>query len=169
MTEFWTANAARLVRYAGGKIDEAADRDAEDIVQDVFLTLCDRADVTEPIDNLSAYVYQAIRNRIIDYLRKRRPTVSLDQAPYEESGPSLAELVADERFDTAEAFEKKEIQMRIFEAIGRLDDRQRAVIMETEFEGRTFRELSEIWDVPIGTLLAQKSRAIQRIRKEMQD
>jgi len=37
----------------------------------------------------------------------------------------------------------------------------------TEFDGRSFRELSEEWQVPIGTLLARKSRALQKIRNKL--
>ena len=169
LTDFWADNSTRLVHYVSGRLEEAADRDAEDIVQDVFLNLCDRADVTAPIENLSAYVYQAARNRIIDYLRKKQPMVSIDQGLYDDTGPSLAELIADERFDTAESYERLDMQKRMFAAIGRLEDRQRDIIMETEFEGRTFKELSEAWGVPLGTLLAQKSRAIQKIKKEMKE
>jgi len=35
---------------------------------------------------------------------------------------------------------------------------------QTEFSGRSYRELSERWKVPIGKLLARKSRALKKIR-----
>ena len=45
---------------------------------------------------------------------------------------------------------------------------QKAIVIETEFEGRSFRELADEWNIPIGTLLARKSRALQKIRKELE-
>ena len=35
--------------------------------------------------------------------------------------------------------------------------------------GRTFRELSEEWGVPLGTLLARKSRAIAKVREALRE
>ena len=61
-----------MIAYVRRLIDDAAERDSEDIVQDVFLNIFDRADITMPIENAAAYVYQALRNKVIDYLRKRR-------------------------------------------------------------------------------------------------
>jgi len=37
-------------------------------------------------------------------------------------------------------------------------------VIATEFDGRSFRELSEAWEIPIGTLLARKSRALRKVK-----
>jgi len=49
----------------------------------------------------------------------------------------------------------------------RLNINERAVVIATEIEGFTFKELSEMWDVPLGTLLAQKSRALAKLRESL--
>lgn len=67
-----------MVNYVRGKAAEIAEQDAEDIVQDVVFNMVDRADITSPIENLIAYAYQALRNRIIDSFRTRKKKVSLD-------------------------------------------------------------------------------------------
>jgi RNA polymerase sigma-70 factor (ECF subfamily) len=136
-------------------IDDAADRDAEDIVQDVMLGLFDKADITLPIENLSAYIYRALRNRVTDMFRRKRDLAS------------LAELVHESVEDAADALENKELKESVVRAIDNLNDEQRAVVIATEFEDRSFRELSEEWEIPIGTLLARKSRALQKIKSEL--
>jgi DNA-directed RNA polymerase specialized sigma24 family protein len=55
----------------------------------------------------------------------------------------------------------------IFEAMDELGAEEKAVILETEFEGKSFHRLAEEWDVPLGTLLARKSRALEKIRKRL--
>ena len=70
--------SGRLVRYVRRLIDDTAEKDGEDIVQDVALSLLARTDVLVPIESLSAYVYQSLRNRVIDSLRSRRPFVPYD-------------------------------------------------------------------------------------------
>jgi RNA polymerase sigma factor (sigma-70 family) len=165
---FFAKEHERLIRYVRRSIDDAADRDGEDIVQDVILNLFTRADLTIPIENLSSYVYQSLRNRIIDYLRKRRDTVSLEEEAFEDRDLTLSDILADPRYDRMNDDVRLEIRQRLLEALGRVRDEQRAIIIATEFEGRTFQELAEEWDVPLGTLLARKSRAIRKIREELE-
>lgn len=154
-SEFFRQEYFRLVRYVRRLIDDTADRDAEDIVQDVMLSIFDKADVTIPIENLAAYVYRSLRNKVIDVFRKRQPILS------------LSDVIQDTRTDTEREMEKKELMDFVFRAIDSLTDDQRAILIATEFEGRSFRELSERWRIPVGTLLARKSRALQRIRKKL--
>ena len=168
IAEFLYTERERLVGYVRRLIDDTAYRDGEDIVQDVILNIYDRADITIPIENLSAYIYQALRNRVIDYMRKRRDVVSLD-AGDDEDTVSLKDIISDPRYNAFDELKRKELRRRIFDAIESLNDKQKAVVIETEFANKTFKELSEEWGVPIGTLLARKSRALSKIRETLYD
>jgi len=154
-TDFFRRERMKLLRYVRSLIEDAGDRDAEDIVQDVMLSIFDRADVSLPIENLTAYVYQSLRNKVIDIFRKKRDVVSLD------------EVISEAGCDAVRDLEKKELIEQIFDAMDSLPPEQRAVLIATEFEDRSYRELSEEWTVPIGTLLARKSRALNKIKKEL--
>ena len=154
-SDFFQREYFRLVRYVRRLIDDAADRDAEDIVQDVMLSIFDKADVTIPIENLAAYVYRSLRNRVIDIFRKKEDVLS------------LSDVISETRYDIQQEVERKELMDFVFRAIDSLSDEQRAILLATEFEGWSFRELSEEWEIPIGTLLARKSRALQHIRKKL--
>ena len=46
--------------------------DELDLLQDTFDSLIEKVDVLKPIDNLTAYVYSSLRNKIIDLFRKRK-------------------------------------------------------------------------------------------------
>jgi RNA polymerase sigma factor (sigma-70 family) len=166
---FFAAERERLVRYVRRFIEDTAERDGEDIVQDVMINIFARADVTIPIDNLAAYVYQSLRNRIVDYIRKRKDMVSLDESPVDGQDLHLSDIIGDPRYDWTSEEERLEIRERLFAALEELSDEQREVIIATEFEGWTFRELSEEWGVPLGTLLARKSRALNKIRDAFSD
>ena len=168
--EFFRSEYGRLVGYVRKMIDDTAARDGEDIVQEVIVNAFNLADVNAPIENISAYLYQSLRNRVVDYLRKRKTgTVSLEEAVLEVSNLRLADLLYDTRENPIVEFEKREMLHFLFEAIEALNEDQKAVLIETEFEGRTFKELAEAWKVPVGTLLARKSRAVANIRKIFQD
>lgn len=163
-TDFFSRERKRLVGYVRSLIDDAADREGEDIVQDVALSLFDGADVAAPIENFSAYVYQALRNRVVDKLRSRREHDSLDAPLPGDTGLVLTDILSDLKYNAATDAERKEIGRDIEAAVEELDDSSREIFLATELNGLTFRELSEDWDIPIGTLLARKSRAMKKLR-----
>lgn len=155
LTDFISDKREALVGYVRRRLDDAAHQDAEDIVQDVIVGLFDRADPTIPIQNLAAFVYQALRNRLIDRFRRRRETLPLLENVLDSGDDPLLEL---ERQETLEA---------VFAVMDELAADEKAVILATEIEGRTFKELAGEWEVPLGTLLARKSRALEKIRKRL--
>jgi RNA polymerase sigma factor (sigma-70 family) len=80
----------------------------------------------------------------------------------------LDTLIANNEEPFAE--EERILQMhRLTEAIGKLEPRQRAILIATELKGESFRELSEAWGEPIGTLLSRKSRAVKALRQLMDE
>jgi RNA polymerase sigma factor (sigma-70 family) len=146
----------RLVGYVRGWIADTAEREAEDVVQDVLERLFEASDMGAPITDISAYLYRSLRNRVIDLYRRRRGTTT-----------ELADDISDTRFEASEEIGRAESQEEMFAAIDALPEPQREVLVATELEGRTFRELAEEWDVPIGTLLARKHRAMQAVRRTL--
>jgi RNA polymerase sigma factor (sigma-70 family) len=162
-SEFFRTNYGSLVGYVRNLIRDGADIAGEDIVQDVMVNLYNKADITQPIQNFTAYVYSALRNRIIDIMRTRKKNISLDAEGSPEHQMSLAEFLHDAKTDISATIEKKELRHALYKAIDGLSDSERAIVAATEFDDRTFKELSEEWEIPIGTLLARKSRALKHI------
>jgi RNA polymerase sigma factor (sigma-70 family) len=146
---------SRLVGYVRAWIADTADRDAEDVVQDVIERLFEKADVTEPVADLSAYLYRSLRNKVIDLYRKPKRAAE------------LPEELSDVRFEASGEMDREEAREVLFEAIDDLPPAQREVLVATELEGRSFRELAEEWETPIGTLLARKHRAIRALRETL--
>jgi RNA polymerase sigma factor (sigma-70 family) len=167
IAEFFKTEYGKMRRFVSGLIDDEADRDVEDVIQDVMLNIFNMADVTRPIQNLSAYIYGALRNRVIDYLRKRRSDISIDAPAGVGEGVSLADVLSDARYDIAADFEKNEIRNGVLDAIDSLGEEERTILIMTEFEKRSFREVSDATGIPIGTLLSRKSRAITKIRRKL--
>lgn len=87
-------------------IDDAAERDGEDIIQDVMLGIFERSDVTDPIGDPSAYTYRLLYNRVVDGYRKKRRTVSLDTPAGAREG-TLSDILADAGADVHDEVEKK--------------------------------------------------------------
>jgi RNA polymerase sigma factor (sigma-70 family) len=167
LTDFFRREGRRLASFVRGRIQDSAEFEAEDLVQDVFAALFERADPLAEVENLSAYVWRSLRNRVVDTLRRRRNNISLDQPLDGEDGLTLADLIASDEPDALEELMAEEDLDALAAGLDLLDSRERELIQRTEFEGRTFRELSQEWNVPIGTLLSRKSRAIRKLADAM--
>jgi RNA polymerase sigma factor (sigma-70 family) len=150
-------------------IADTADRDSEDIVQEVALHLFEKADVTAPIEYLTSYVYQALRNKVIDHFRRKKNMISLS-TPVSDDGENavLEDILEDEREDLMKIIEDRQMADQVMKIIQSIEIRQAAIFIATEIDGCSFRELAEEWQVPIGTLLSLKSRAVKRIREKIE-
>ena len=51
--------------------------------------------------------------------------------------------------------------------MGDLNEDEKKLIVATEINGQTFKDLSRIWNVPVNTLLSRKSRAMAKMQKQI--
>jgi RNA polymerase sigma factor (sigma-70 family) len=164
IAQFITNEIGQLTRFVRRRMEGAGAIEAEDVVQDVALRLFTLPDIARPVENLAAYVFSALQNRITDLWRssRRRPE------PASCDGALDRLLVASEEGnmlnDPAALAERRERLQLIARAMEALTAEEKAVITASEIEGRSFRELADEWDTPIGTLLARKHRAMQKLR-----
>lgn len=165
ISDFFAKEAGKLAAFVRRRLDDAAEMEAEDLVQEVFASLFAKADPLSGIDNLPAYVYRSLRNRTIDRFRARKPSVSFEWRP--EGGLSLEEILPHPDLDPCDHLVELQREKAFVDAFEALPEADRRLIEANEFEGVTFQELSRSWNVPIGTLLARKSRAIRKLSQAL--
>jgi RNA polymerase sigma factor (sigma-70 family) len=141
--------------------------EVEDIVSDLMTDLFSRADVTTEVENLGAYIYRSIQNKANDYLRRRKKSISLDADDDEEN--TEKKHIPGPVYNMQPELDASEIRERLIRALSTLKPDQRAIWIATELDGDSFAELAKEWDVPIGTLLARKHRAVAALQKELRD
>jgi RNA polymerase sigma factor (sigma-70 family) len=168
VTGFFSRQYGKLVRSFRARYAGLSQMEIEDIVSDLMTDLFNRIDISEEVENLGAYVYRSIQNKIIDYLRRRKKTVSLDETA-DDDGNSDRKLYPEPLYDMQPELAASEIRERLTQALDSLEPNQRAVWIATELDDYSFRELSEEWGVPIGTLLARKHRAVAALQKALLD
>ena len=147
--------------------------EAEDILQDVFTNvLAAAANVQKPIENIASWVFTAVRNRIIDsYRKKRAETFSDMQTPGQsDDGADMFEnLLGDISNNPEIDLMRKTIWDSVQKGLSELPDEQRDVFVKNEFEGISFREMSENTGVNINTLLARKRYAVLHLRRRLKE
>ena len=166
---FFTRDGEKLVRFVRSRANRISEMDAEDIVADVMLSLVSRLETNGPVENIAAYAYRSVRNKIADYERSHAKETSLDGMADEDGELPLLSLIASDNEEPFAQEERAERVHRLTDAIGKLEPRQRAILIATELRGKSFRELSEEWGEPIGTLLSRKSRAVKTLRILLQE
>ena len=154
----------RFVAYVRSLMTETAELDAEDIVHDVFVKLIERKETALSVDNLVAYVYRSLKNRVIDLARTKKPTVSID-AQIGDSAGTFVELLKDAAPGALEMLQSIEGRRALFEALERLSEMERRVIIAHEFEGIPFKALAGELGVPLNTLLSHKARGLRKLSR----
>lgn len=152
-----------LKTFAQSRIDDASDRDAEDIVQDVALKLFSRPDTASPIHNIAGFVYSSIRNRIVDIMRTKKDRVHIE-SDLETKLVEFTELFYGKSDNGYSEDMKKELKKAIID----LKPVYRNVVKAIDFEGYTYKELSLEIGIPEGTLMSQRHRAIAILFKELE-
>jgi RNA polymerase sigma factor (sigma-70 family) len=145
------------------------EEDAEDILQDVFVQFVSSYSITEPIEQLSAWLYTVARNRIIDWYRKRKRSAS---SPIdEETGLplNLEDILFDPAEEPDEVFARSLVWTELAEALDDLPDEQREVFVMHELEGKSFKEIAEITGESVNTLLSRKRYAVLYLRDQLQE
>ena len=165
LDRFFRNEYQKLVSFIRKNLDDRYfEASPEDIIQDVALGLIDRLDLDTQIGNLTAYIYRSAKNKIIDNQKKKQRTVSIERFTDRKNENYLLNTVTDETL--TEEKDYTDIGPELLRwAISQLRPDEQAVIIATEFEQHTYEELSEEWDVPLGTLLSRKHRALSKLYK----
>ncbi|MEI6174048.1 MAG: RNA polymerase sigma factor [Bacteroidota bacterium] len=164
LDQFFRNEYQKLVNFIRKNLDDRYyEASPEDIIQDVALGLIDKLDLDTQIGNLTGYIYRSLKNKIIDFQKKKQRTVSIENFTDRKNENYLLNTLTDE---TLEENDYTNIEPETLQqAILKLRPDVQAVIIATEFENQTFEELSEEWDVPLGTLLSRKHRALSKLHK----
>jgi RNA polymerase sigma-70 factor (ECF subfamily) len=151
---------------------------AEEVVQETFLALWNRAELFDPaLASLATWLRSIARNRTVDRLRAlgRRPTlVSFggrgdggdDDPGLDRLGPDVVVLGgAAPDLDPVVAAEASSVRAAIKAALATMPDVERTVIVLAYREGLTQQEIAERLDWPLGTVKTRTRRALARLRE----
>ncbi|WP_420838936.1 sigma-70 family RNA polymerase sigma factor [Aliiroseovarius sediminis] len=130
---------------------------AEEIVQDVMLTVWRKAAMFDPHRaQVSAWIYQIARNRHIDVVRKENRPVPDELAEDPGSEPDASQILAVEQ----EAGKLKQ-------ALSSLKPEQREIIEKAYLGELTHQEISTQTGLPLGTIKSRIRLGLERLRHEL--
>jgi RNA polymerase sigma factor (sigma-70 family) len=135
--------------------------EAEEITQDVFLRVWQRAETYNPEQGkVYSWLARIARNRSIDLLRSRRSRLDQGSLSWEDL---LVEPAAAQ--DVQWEAELDDERQRLRRSISQLPAEQQQVLALAYFKGLTEREIASLQGVPLGTVKTRIRLAMQKLRE----
>jgi RNA polymerase sigma-70 factor (ECF subfamily) len=145
-----------LMRYTARFCSDG--ESARDVVQDAFLRLC-AADRSAVEGHEAGWLYTVCRNRALDVRRKEGRMDPLPEA-------KVARIRSDSPGPGDQAAHRQE-HRRALEVIGSLpDDQQEAFRLKFQ-DQLTYREISQVMEVSLGTVSALLTRGLAEVRRQL--
>ena len=131
--------------------------EAEDLVQETYLRATGAANQPAAGANLKAWLFVIMRN------------AWLNQVRHNQSGPRFVELETNE--DTEDAHDNPHVvylrkleREQVREAIEKLPEAHREIVVLRDIEGFTYQEIAMVLDCPAGTVMSRLGRARAKLR-----
>ena len=144
------------------------EEDAKDLVQETFLKAFRFFDQYEPGTSCKAWLYKILKNTFINKYRKkmRQP----EQVDFDSVEP-FVELIKDKNFQDSKSLDVEILNSflsdEINEALSRLSYDFRMVLLLSDIEGFSYKEIADILDCPIGTIRSRLSRGRKMMFKNL--
>ncbi len=124
--------------------------DAEDAMQDVYLSIHKSAHLYVPMGRPMEWMMTVTRNICISKLRERGKTLPLDEQEEPADFPAIAQ---------------SEDRMLISEALKTLTDEERRIVVLKSAAGLRHREIAAVLGIPPATVRSKYRRAIKKLKQ----
>jgi RNA polymerase sigma factor (sigma-70 family) len=145
-------------------------RDAEDILQEVFYELVEAYRMMKPVEQVTAWLFRVARNRITDLFRSKKREASREPAVRTADGEEFRweDLLPSPDAGPDAAYARSVLMEEMDDALDELPEEQREVFIAHEILGYSFKELSDQTGVSVSTLLSRKHYAVLHLRQRLQ-
>lgn len=128
--------------------------EAEDVVQDTFVSLWDKRAQMGTIKSMKSYLYTAVRNNCLTRIRDAKPTTSLEMVP-------PTELLPEE-----DQMKRTEMESRIWKVIDELPERRREIFLLAKRDGMSYKDIAAQTGLSVKTVENHVFRAMQSLRQK---
>lgn len=157
--------SSQVYRVALRLMDDPSD--AEDVLQEAFISACNHAEDFEGRSSLSTWLYRIANNAGLMRLRKKRlPTVSIDE-PVELGDDYVPRQLADWSVDPDRLVLTNELRHVMDTGVAQLSDALRAVFVMRDLEGLSTAETAELLGISESAVKVRLHRARLQLRDHL--
>jgi RNA polymerase sigma-70 factor, ECF subfamily len=135
--------------------------EAEDLVQETCVRAIQASESLRPGSNIKSWLFTILRNIWLNQIRQRRSTPKLVELEADD-GPSA--VAVEPSKDPHAAYVAKVERDLVREAIQKLPEEFREIILLREYEDLSYQEIATILDCPAGTVMSRLGRARSKLR-----
>jgi RNA polymerase sigma-70 factor (ECF subfamily) len=157
LEEIYDRFGDRLYHYLTLKL--ASPADAEDVLQEVFCRLIRYRVRLRFIRDPAAFMFRIARNEAIRFIAQKGRERTSPRSAAEIAGTIRLELVGPD----------PRLLKQVSEALARIPEKQREVIVLKFFEELTFKEISSVCGISLNTAASRYRYGIQRLRSLMEE
>lgn len=136
------------------------EEDAKDLVQETYFKAYRFFEQFEPGTSCKAWLFKILKNTFINKYRKK--VKQPEQVDFNAIEP-FVELIKDKRFYESMSLDddivNNYLSDEITEALSKLPHEFKMVLILSDIEGFSYKEIADIMDCPIGTIRSRLSRA----------
>lgn len=144
----------KLLRYVL-RISSSTKEDAEDILQDVFISAYKNLNDFDVDLKFSSWIYRITHNKVISHFRK---VTARPKTTTYEGDTNLLNILASEQ-DIAKDLERKYTAEEVRLVLDRMEERYKEVLVLKFLEEKDYKEISDILQKPMGTVATLINRA----------
>ena len=145
---------------------------SEDCAQDVFLRLYSHIGTYEPQAKFTTFLYRIARNLWIDRVRSMqahgRP-VSLQSPVGFTEDRTLQDRLPAGAPTPVDIIQRQETHQALKDAIARLPEEQKSVLVFSEIQGMKYQEIADILEIPVGTVKSRMFTAMEKLKEMLED
>ncbi|MFC3041753.1 RNA polymerase sigma factor SigW [Virgibacillus xinjiangensis] len=141
--------------------------EAEDLAQETFIRAYVNIDSFDTKRKFSTWLYRIATNLSIDRIRKRKPDYFLDAEIKGTEGLDMYSQLAAGGRTPVEEVESLELKSSIQQAISELPPKYKGIIVLRYLEELSLHEISDIMDIPLGTVKTRLYRGREAMRKRL--
>lgn len=140
--------------------------DAEDLVQEAYYKAYRYYDKFEEGTNFKAWLFKILKNTFINEYRKKKTVPQ--NVEFSEIEESLESLIKGDDSSTPETeYLDKLVDQDVQDALAELPDEYRLVVLLADIEDFSYKEISEILEVPLGTVMSRLYRGRKMLEKTL--
>jgi RNA polymerase sigma-70 factor (ECF subfamily) len=129
---------------------------SEDAAQEAFVRVWQNLDSYKPEYAFRSWLYRIAANTALDALRRERPVSGIDTL-----------LLADKAPGPEQAAEKGQRAAQVRQAVARLSEPLRLVLVLREYEELSYQEIAAALEIPTGTVMSRLNSARAQLRREL--
>jgi len=150
-------HTVKLLSVAVKKVDDY--ETAQELVQDVFISLFELRDSLNPKISVQAYLYVALKNRILNHYRHQSVQKRYEQYMALQQ-PAVTENVVSQ-------LQGKELELQLNEEIKKLPLQCRTVFLLSRKEGLPYKEIATELNISVNTVEQHMRKALRILRTSM--